>query len=104
MAVLLQVDFPFEGPWGAEMASALQAMAESINQEPGFIWKIWTENRFNEEAGGIYLFDTEENALAYLDMHRERLKSFGISQVNGKLFAVNEELSRLNKAEKAIAN
>ena len=41
---LVQIHFDFHGPFGAEMSSQLVELAESINQEPGFIWKIWTEN------------------------------------------------------------
>lgn len=44
MAKLLQVDFGFNGPFGKEMANALVELAESINYEPGMLWKIWTEN------------------------------------------------------------
>lgn len=39
MAVILQVDFPSNGPFGAEMATAYRELAASINQEPGLIWK-----------------------------------------------------------------
>lgn len=41
---LLQVDFEFSGPFGEEMSNALVDLAKSINNEPGMIWKIWTEN------------------------------------------------------------
>ena len=34
MAVLLQVDFPFSGPWGDEMAAGMNELASSIAQEP----------------------------------------------------------------------
>lgn len=56
---LVQIHFDFHGPFGAEMSNQLVELAESINQEPGFIWKIWTENEANHEAGGIYLFQTK---------------------------------------------
>ncbi|KAE9795622.1 monooxygenase, partial [Escherichia coli] len=49
---LVQIHFDFHGPFGAEMSNQLVELAESINQEPGFIWKIWTENEANHEAGG----------------------------------------------------
>lgn len=62
---LLQLHFAFNGPFGSEMSRQLVELAESINQEPGFIWKVWTENEKNQEAGGIYLFENEETALAY---------------------------------------
>ena len=55
MSVLLQVDFPFAGPWGEAMTEALRGLAESIANEPGLIWKIWTENPATAEAGGISL-------------------------------------------------
>ena len=98
MSILLQVDFPFAGPWGNEMTAALRGLAESIAAEPGLIWKIWTENPATGEAGGIYLFADRASAEAYLAMHTARLKSFGIVQVNGKLFEVNGELSAINRA------
>lgn len=97
MKKLLQVDFEFHGPFGQEMVSALTALADSINQEPGFIWKIWTENEKTHEAGGIYLFENEATALAYLEMHTARLKEMGIAKVSGKIFEVNEALSSINK-------
>ena len=98
MPVLLQVDFPFSGPWGDDMTHALKGLAESIAQEPGLIWKIWTENAATQEAGGIYLFKDRASAEAYLAMHTARLKGFGAPQVNGKLFDVNPDLSAIDRA------
>ena len=59
MATLLQLHFAFNGPFGDAMAEQLKPLAESINQEPGFLWKVWTESEKNHEAGGIYLFTDE---------------------------------------------
>lgn len=98
MAYLLQVDFPYQGPWGDEMTSALRGLAESIANEPGLIWKIWTENRAASEAGGIYLFKDAPSAEAYLAMHTARLMGFGVSRVNGKIFKVNHALSLIDRA------
>ncbi|HIF6626328.1 monooxygenase [Serratia ureilytica] len=97
MAYLLQVDFPYAGPWGAEMAAGMTELAHSIAAEPGLIWKLWTENPAAGEAGGIYLFQEQAQAEAYLAMHTARLKQFGLSRINGKIFAVNETLSRLTR-------
>ncbi|HFP9302364.1 protein ydhR [Raoultella planticola] len=93
---LLQLHFAFNGPFGSEMSRQLVELAESINQEPGFIWKVWTESEKNHEAGGIYLFEDEETALAYLNKHAARLKSLGVDEVIGKVFDVNEPLTALN--------
>lgn len=98
MAVLLQVDFPFTGPWGDEMAAGMEALAVSIAQEPGLLWKIWTENRETDEAGRIYLFADAASANAYLEMHRARLLGFGIPEVHAKLFEVNLPLSQIDRA------
>jgi predicted site-specific integrase-resolvase len=49
-------------------------------------------------AGGIYLFTDRSSAEVYLTKHRQRLLRFGIRQVNAKMFAVNAELSQINRA------
>ena len=97
MSYILQVDFPYAGPWGQPMVEAMESLARSIAKEPGLLWKIWTENEATGEAGGIYLFEDVPSAEAYLAMHTERLKSFGVPQVNGKIFAVNQALSQIDR-------
>ena len=94
---LVQIHFDFHGPFGAEMSSQLVELAESINQEPGFIWKIWTENEANHEAGGIYLFQTPAQAEAYATKHLTRLAGFGIFGIVAQHFAVNGPLSALTR-------
>jgi len=98
MPKLLQMDFPFSGPFGDEMAESLRELALSINEEPGFLWKIWTENREQNLAGGVYLFETEADACAYLEKHRARLKELGVNTVNAHIFDINAALSYLNRA------
>ncbi|MCB1675563.1 MAG: monooxygenase [Halioglobus sp.] len=92
---LIQFDFSYGGPFGQDMASAMQDLARSIVDEPGFIWKIWTENELEREAGGIYLFADEPSARAYIAKHTARLREFGIEKVNAKLFDVNRPLTEL---------
>jgi hypothetical protein len=98
MATLLQFDFPFDGPFGAEMAQALDGLARSIAEEPGLLWKIWTENAAERAAGGVYLFATPEAAAAYAKKHGERLAGFGITGIRARTFDVNAELSHLTHA------
>lgn len=86
MIVLLQIDFPSTGPFAAEMTKAFAPLAESINQETGLLWKIWAENKDAQEAGGIYLLNSIENATNYLTMHCARLESFGISNIRSNFF------------------
>ena len=95
MAYVLQVDFKMNGPWGDEMAEGFSDLAKSINEEEGFMWKIWTESPETNEAGGIYIFETKETAEKYIDMHSKRLASFGITDVNAKIFAINSKLTKI---------
>ena len=66
MATLLQFDFPMAGPWGDEMAEAFGDLAGIIGRSPGLRWKIWTENPEEGLGGGIYLFEDDASALAYI--------------------------------------
>ena len=96
MSILVQMDFPFDGPFGEEMTKAMSDLAESIAKESGLLWKIWTVNDKTREAGGIYLFSDEESARHYIYMHSKRLKAAGIKTINAKLFTVDQELSALS--------
>ena len=98
MPLLLQIDFPYSGPWGQAMSQTLQPLAESIASEPGLIWKIWTENPETGEAGGIYLFSDRASAETYLAMHSQRLQALGITGINAKLFEINQALSQIDRA------
>ena len=95
MAYVLQVDFKMNGPWGDEMAESFSDLAKSINEEEGFMWKIWTESPETNEAGGIYIFETKETAQKYIEMHSKRLAGFGIIDVNAKIFAINSKLTEI---------
>ena len=96
MRYLLQVDFPHSGPFGDELTAAMGDLAKDIATEKGLISKLWTENESTKEAGGIYLFDNEQDAYRYLKKHTERLRAFGYSNIRGKVFTVNEDLSALS--------
>ncbi|MGQ8775452.1 monooxygenase [Serratia sp. NA_112.1] len=95
---ILQVDFPYAGPWQHAMTENFRDLASTIAQEPGLYWKLWTENALTCEAGGIYLFDNRDDALRYGRMHAERLSLAGISGIEMNVFEVNEPLSAINSA------
>lgn len=97
MTHVLQVDFPYPGPFGDAMASDMSGLAQDIATEPGLIWKIWTENAETGRAGGIYLFQTPAQAEAYATKHLARLAGFGISGIVAQHFAVNGPLSALTR-------
>ncbi len=95
---LVQVDFPHQGPWGAELTAAYQDLARSISNEPGFLFKYWTEDQNSGLAGGVYGFATRKDAEDYLAMHTARLQGFGINGIRGLVLEVNEALSKINGA------
>ncbi|HYD16649.1 MAG TPA: monooxygenase [Candidatus Nanoarchaeia archaeon] len=95
---LLQIDFPYGGPWGEEMATICSGLAEVIARTPGLVWKIWTECREDALAGGIYLFTDEQSATNYLREHTARLNSFGVRDIRARLFDVNSALNNVTRA------
>lgn len=98
MAVVLQMYFDKEdGPFGEEYVPLGLNRALSINDEEGFIWKIWTEDAEDKKAGGIYLFDSRENAEKYITMHEERLAKLGYGNFVSKIFDINYGLTKVNK-------
>lgn len=98
MTILVQFDFAFDGPWGEQFTSACHDLAQDIATEPGLIWKLWGENQETGRASGVYLFDTPENAEAYVIKHRPRLATFGVTDPGGSTFSLNLPLSRLTRA------
>ena len=97
MAVVLQIDFSYPGPFGTRMAEGLRELALSIAEEPGLVWKIWTENETENRCGGIYLFEDGGYARDYLDRHLARLEAFGVTDVRAMIFDVNEALSKITR-------
>ena len=99
MSYILQVDFPHDGIFGEEFSNAFKDLATDISNEVGLIWKIWTENKEEKIAGGIYLFSNKEDAKRYSDKHTARLQSFGYKDIRAKIFDVNLPLSKICKAD-----
>ncbi|WP_325733553.1 monooxygenase [Geminicoccus sp.] len=96
--MILVFDFPFDGPWGDEMAAASQGLAEDISTEQGLVWKIWTENRLTKRIGGVHLFNDRDAALRFRDKHLARLKSLGLKDIFAQVYEVNEPLSQITRA------
>jgi hypothetical protein len=97
MATLVQFDFPMQGPWGDEMAAAYDELARLIATTPGLRWKVWTENEREGTGGGIYLFDDEASARAYVTEHTARLEGYGVTDIRARVFDVNEPLTAITR-------
>lgn len=97
--ILVQINFKFPVEMmGEALTEGAKGLAESINNEEGFISKLWIENSDTEESGGIYLFEDQASAERYVGMHSLRVDSMGATDILVKYFLVNEPLSRINRA------
>ena len=97
MTTLLHIDFPFKGPFGSKLTQQQESLAQEINKEKGLIWKVWTENPKQQEAGGVYLFKSEPYAQQYLQKYLGKMISNGITEVRTQIFEVNTGLSLLTR-------
>ena len=66
MSCILQMNFAFDAP-AEQVKEAGLDLALAIAQVPGLVWKTWLMNEAKREAGGIYWFDSEAAAIAYLN-------------------------------------
>jgi len=66
MPHLLQINYKFLVT-RTEFESGFNSVASQIAQVPGLRWKIWLVNEAESHGGGIYLFDDEGSARAYLN-------------------------------------
>lgn len=95
---LLQVNMKFSIPRDELEAAWLQA-AQPIADTPGLDWKVWLMNAAEGEAGGIYLFESEDAAQAYLNgpIVAALKASPAVSHISAKLFDVLETHTAITK-------
>jgi len=96
---LLQVNYRREhGQDNNDQAEYMLSAAERISGVPGLQWKIWIYDDSKQTAGGIYIFDSEEQARAFGDSLPESLgKLPGVSDIDRRYFDVDERLSAITR-------
>lgn len=62
---ILQINFKYSVS-RADYEKAVAPMAEPISKVQGLKWKVWILNEKESESGGVYLFESEAAANAYL--------------------------------------
>ena len=62
---ILQINFKFNVSRAA-YEQTVAPMAGDFAAVPGCHWKIWLMNETENEAGGVYLFDSDASLSAYL--------------------------------------
>ncbi len=95
---ILQINFKFNiSP--AELAAGFAPLAEPIAAVAGLRWKIWSLNEAESEFAGIYLFEDEASAQAFLEgpIIAEVSKHPALSDINAKQFGVIDEFSAITR-------
>jgi|SRR5579862_4529181 len=64
--MILQINFNLNVP-APEYEKMCDSVAQAFADVPGLKWKIWLLNPATQEAGGIYLFDSQASLDAYLN-------------------------------------
>ena len=110
MPTVFQMDFPTDGPFGAERAELYKELAASIATEPGLLWKIWTENPTDRLAGGSEGDSLsggegadQASARAYAEMHIKRVEARGVTSIRALFFDVIEPLTAITRGPVAGA-
>jgi hypothetical protein len=97
---ILQINFKLGVPVKDYEEACLPA-AQPIADMPGLRWKVWliAEREGDREAGGIYLFDDEASAQAFLagPIVASLKSNPAISHVSAKVFDVMEGLTAITR-------
>ncbi len=67
----------YDGPITEGFLAGTKQLAESIAEEPGVIWKIWTAEEGTNHYGSTYLFRDRAYLETYKAMHMKRLAASG---------------------------
>jgi hypothetical protein len=94
--MILQINFNLNVPV-AEYQTMADSVAHAFLDVRGLRWKIWLLNPATQEAGGIYLFDSQASLDAYLNGPLvATLKGLtSIRNISVKQFEVMPELTAL---------
>jgi hypothetical protein len=95
---ILEINFKFSvSP--TELMEGFGPLTEAIANVPGLRWKVWSLNEAERAFGGIYLFDDEASANAYLagPIVAQLGEHPALSDITAKQFDVLEEPSAVTR-------
>ena len=83
-----------------ELKKIMPAVAAKFSQIPGCIWKIWIINEENNEAGGVYLFESLSELDQYINsaLFSSVAKNPAFSNLQINSFDVSETASAITGA------
>jgi hypothetical protein len=89
----------------ADLETAWLGAAQPIADTSGLVWKVWLMNEQEKEAGGIYLFESEEAAHVYVSgpIVAALKASPAVSNISAKMFSVLGDHSAITRAPLATA-
>ncbi len=90
------IHLKYDGPITDEFMEGDCKLAESIAEEPGVLWKIWTHETGTNYFGSNYLFKNIEYLEEYRKIHLERLNAMSITDIMEYVFDILEDPSRMN--------
>ena len=88
----------YDGPITQEFMNGNKQLAESIAEEEGVVWKIWTYEESTNHYGSTYLFKNLDYLKKYKKMHINRLNAIGITDITDYIFDIFEDLSKIDNA------
>jgi Putative mono-oxygenase ydhR len=101
---ILQINYKFNSS-RAEHTALVTPMAEYIAAVPGLVWKVWLMDESEHEAGGIYLFESSEEAQAFVSS--EAITGFAghpsLTAFSVKMFEAVESLSNITRGPLMVA-
>ena len=103
-AKILQVNFKLNVA-SAEYQSLCQALAETFAKIPGLHWKVWILNEGEREAGGVYLFESEQALNAYLSgpLAAQVGSHPALRDISVKTFDVMDGVTAITRGPVAVA-
>jgi len=95
---IVQINYKFSIP-AADFSQAMLPAAPVIADVPGLHWKVWLMDEARREAGGIYLFEDEATASAFVagPIVAGLKANPVVSDVSIKQFGISEEHTRITR-------
>jgi hypothetical protein len=96
---LLQINFSLAVPV-TDYKAMCSSLASTFAAVPGLRWKTWILNEQQNEAGGIYLFESEAALQAFVDgpLAAQVRTHPALTNVTAKVFSVMEDVSTVTRA------
>jgi hypothetical protein len=96
---LVQINFNYDLA-EEELNEGAKEFVHPVQQVPNLVWKTWIVNDQEKLTGGIYLFENEEAAKAYVEGPLiEQVKNSPVfKNLSIKLFDIMEEQSKATSA------